>query len=96
MPFSTRPPERRMIEIDYLLGRRRYPNARELAERFEVHIRTIYRDIEYMRDQLRAPIDFDPEHNGYYYTEEGYALHAAKLTEGELLSVFLAGKVLDQ
>ena len=85
-----------MVELHYLLGRRRYPNARELAERFEVHIRTIYRDIEYMRDQMRAPIDFDPEHNGYYYTEEGYEFCAARLTEGELLSVFLAGKVLDQ
>jgi len=96
MPFSTRPPFRRIIEIDYLLGQKKYPSAPQLAERFEVDIRTVYRDIEYMRDQLGAPIGFDRKRNGYHYTEEGYILPILRLTEGELVAIFLAERVLAQ
>ena len=96
MPFSTRPPMGRMMDIDYLLGQRRYPNAPQLAERLEVTIRTVYRDIGYMRYRFQAPIEFDREHNGYFYTEEGYVLPIMRLTEGELVAIFLAEKVLAQ
>ncbi|MCD6169125.1 MAG: YafY family transcriptional regulator [Candidatus Latescibacteria bacterium] len=96
MSFSTHPPYRRMAEIDYLLAQRRYPNARKLAERFEVDVRTIYRDIDYMRDQMHAPIEFDRRRNGYYYTEEGFVLPVQRLTEGELVAIFLAERLLTQ
>lgn len=96
MPFSTRPPMGRIMEIDYLLGQRRYPNGPQLAERLEVNIRTVYRDIDYMRYRLQAPIGFDRTRNGYYYTEEGYVLPIVRLTEGELVAIFLAEKVVAQ
>ncbi len=94
MSLSTRPPMRRIIEIDYLLSQRKYPNAPELAREFEVNIRTIYRDIDYMRYQMDAPIDYSQERKGYFYSEEGYSLPIVKLTEGELIAIFLAEKVL--
>ena len=31
--------------------------------------RTIKRDIEFMKDRLNLPIEFDAKQNGYYYTE---------------------------
>lgn len=36
------------------------------------------RDLEFMRDRLNLPVEFDSAHNGYRYTEEGEVLsHAA-------------------
>lgn len=45
----------RICQIDRLLREKRYPNCPKLADRFEVHRRTVERDIEVMRDQLGAP-----------------------------------------
>ena len=44
--------------------------------------RTIRRDIDYMRDQLHAPIEFDSVQNGYYYTEPTFRLPFPQLTQG--------------
>lgn len=39
--------------------RSRYPNSRWLVDEFEVSQRTGLRDIEFMRDRLSAPLEFD-------------------------------------
>ena len=57
--IASRPPIRRFATIDNLIRAGKYPNARILSERMEVSQRTILRDIEYMRDQLGAPIEYD-------------------------------------
>ena len=40
----------RLYEIDRLIAAGRYPNCSHLAEHFEVHKRTVERDIERLRD----------------------------------------------
>jgi predicted DNA-binding transcriptional regulator YafY len=52
----------------------RYPNATNLTEQFEVSLATARRDIAYLRDRLLAPLEFDQVKNGFYYTEQGFAL----------------------
>jgi predicted DNA-binding transcriptional regulator YafY len=94
--YPTRPAMYRMKEIDDALKKETYPNSRVLAGRMEISPRTVQRDIEYMRDVLGAPIDYDAGKRGYFYTESGYSLPSAKLTEGELVSILVAGKVLNQ
>ncbi len=96
MTMKTRPPYRRMLEIDRLLRTNRYPNATTFSQRFEVSPRTVHRDIEYMRDQLKAPIEFDKKRNGYFYTEKNYSLPAVSLTQGDLFALCIATKVLRQ
>ena len=71
-------------------------NASILAEITEVNPRTIYRDIEYMRDMLGAPIEYDPAKKSFYYTEENYYLKAVPITEGELFSIALFDQFLEQ
>ncbi len=44
------------------------------------------RDIEFLRDQMGAPLAFNPIENGYEYTEEGFTLPDVKMTEGEVLA----------
>ncbi len=52
----------------------RFPNATTLVEQFEISIATARRDIAYLRDRLLAPIAFDQNQNGFYYTEDDFGL----------------------
>ena len=47
-----------------------YPNAMRLAERFNVSHRQAQRDVDFLRKQLGAPIAYDAEHKGFYYTTD--------------------------
>ena len=58
--------------------------------------RTIHRDIEYLRDQRSAPIEFDHDKNGYYYTEPSFRLPYFSVSEGECVALFLAERLLQQ
>lgn len=84
----------RIAKIDAAIRRREYPNCRKLAEEFEVSQRTILRDIEAMKDSLGAPLRYSKERNGYYYEGEEFSLPAVRLTEGEIISMFLGAEVL--
>ncbi len=47
-----------------------YPNAMRLAERFNISHRQAQRDVDYLKKQLGAPLEYSLEHKGYYYTEQ--------------------------
>src|SRR4051812_12157897 len=96
MILASRPPLARIMAIDRSVRTGALPNARTLARELEVSPRTIRRDITYLRDQLRAPIEFDPVRNGYYYTEPTFRLSYFQVTEGELMALLLAERVLRQ
>jgi proteasome accessory factor B len=92
----TRPPLDRVRRIHHEIARGRYPNARQLAQELEVNPKTIYRDLEFMRDRLELPLEFDPRRNGYYYTAPVTDLPAVSISEGELFALVLAEKALGQ
>lgn len=52
----------------------RYPNSKALSHQFEVSSATSRRDIAYMRDRLLAPLAFDQQKNGFYYTDQDFSL----------------------
>src|SRR4030095_10021636 len=56
----TRPPLERMMRIHQAVAEGKYPNATSLAAQIEVATKTIQRDIEFMRDRLPLPIEYDP------------------------------------
>ena len=70
------------------------PNCNELSRELEVCSRTVLRDIEFMRYDLGAPIEYDPARNGYVYTEPSWSLPNIRLTEGELLAMAVGEKVV--
>jgi len=86
----------RLLLIDKAIRSGKYPNAYKLAELAEVNHRTIQRDIEYMRDMYSAPLEYDPSHRGYYYTENNFFMKGVPLTEGELFSIALFDQLLSQ
>jgi predicted DNA-binding transcriptional regulator YafY len=95
MPFS-RPPLERMLRIHQAIQSGAYPNAVSLAGELEVSSKSIHRDIEFMRDRLGLPIEFDRGRLGYYYTEEVSAFPTLQITEGELFALLVAEKALQQ
>ena len=90
----------RLIYIDQMIaeGTRRdvLPNCRTLAEGYEVSQRTIQRDLDYMKWQLGAPIQYEPSKLGYRYTEPSYRLPALNISQNDLFAVCIGQKVLQQ
>lgn len=74
----------------------RFPNATTIAEHFEISSKTAQRTIEFMRSQLRMPMEYSAEDRGWYYTEPHFALPAIELTEGDLVAILLAEKLARQ
>ena len=71
---SERPAHRarrleRMLRIHQALQSGSYPNATTLARQLEVSTKSIHRDLEFMRDRLELPIEYDGSRFGYFYTE---------------------------
>ena len=62
----------------------------------EVSTKTVQRDLDFMRDRQNLPIDFDARRNGYYYTEPVESLPSIQVSEGEVVALFVAQKVLAQ
>ena len=99
----------RMDRIFFIIAeirRGKYPNCPGLAKEWARHIgserpfdrKTISRDIGWLRDFHRAPIEWSPSENGYYYTDKSWVMPSMRLNEGELLALLLArqmGKVYE-
>ncbi|MBN8248222.1 MAG: WYL domain-containing protein [Verrucomicrobia bacterium] len=93
---ATRPPLDRMMRIHTILQAGRYPNCTTLGQSLEVSTKTVQRDLEFMRDRLQLPLQFDPVQNGYHYTEDVESFPTLQITEGELFALMVAEKALQQ
>ena len=96
MKSAVRPALLRFAVIDDRLRRQSWPNASSLARELEVTPRTIHRDVEFLRDQLQAPIAFDQQKNGYFYSDSAFRLPYLSVSEGECVALFLAERLLQQ
>ena len=85
-----------MLRIHQAISSGKYPNASSLAAEIEVVTKTIQRDIEFMRERLELPIEYDSRRYGYHYTEEVSAFPTLQITEGELFALLVAEKALQQ
>ncbi|GHV69874.1 DeoR family transcriptional regulator [Spirochaetia bacterium] len=86
----------RILKIDDAIRANKYPNASTLAKELEVTQRTILRDLDYLRDMYRAPIEYDYTKRGFYYSEPNFFIKSVILTEGELFSIALFDQFLEQ
>jgi len=85
----------RIYFIDREIASGKYPNAPELAKKYETSLSSINRDIAYMRDMMSAPIEYDFFKKGFYYTEKTFRLPAAYATIDDLLALGMAKNLLD-
>jgi predicted DNA-binding transcriptional regulator YafY len=93
---TTRPPLERMNFIHEQLEAGKLPNCSSIAKVFEVASKTIQRDIDFMRDRLGYPIEWDAERRGYYYTGPVEHMPLATISEGELVAMLVAQKAVEQ
>ena len=63
-----RPPLQRVMRIHDAIQNGRYPNCVAMAVELEVSHKTAKRDVEFMRDRVNLPIDFDPHRKRYALT----------------------------
>jgi len=92
----ARPPLERMLRIHQAIQSGTFPNASHLAAELEVSSKSIHRDLEFMRDRLQLPLEFDRRRLGYCYTEEVKSFPTVQITEGELFALIVAEKALQQ
>ncbi|MFZ5806183.1 MAG: helix-turn-helix transcriptional regulator [Verrucomicrobiota bacterium] len=92
--LKSRPPLSRMLAIHGLLQNEKYPNRNHLAQELETSSKTIQRDIDFMRDRLNLPIEYDERKYGYYYTQPVQNFPTIQVTESELMALFVAQKAL--
>jgi predicted DNA-binding transcriptional regulator YafY len=94
----------RLMQLDRRIRSGDYPNcssfARELAEltgmKQPYDRKTIQRDIDFLRDQMRAPVEYDQTRKGYFYRDRTWSFPMLDLTEGELLQLLLAEQMARQ
>lgn len=86
----------RLIELDRKIRGGGYPNCLTFAEEWGVSQKTVQRDIDFLRDQCRAPIAYDRDRKGFFLEDKSWWLPSVALSEGELLAVLLASRVADQ
>lgn len=83
----------RIIAIFIHLQSRRTVRAQDLADRFEVSLRTIYRDIKSLE---QAGIPIYSEAGTGYELMEGYKLPPVMFSQEEALSFIAAEKLMDR
>lgn len=84
----------RFVWFDNQVRARKYPNATSLAEKFEISSKTAQRDIDFMRDRLRCPLNYDPGRKGYRYDDQTFSLPMVYLSSEELSALLIARKML--
>lgn len=81
----------RLLAITVMLLNRRHVTAKELAERFEVSVRTIYRDVETLNG-AGVPVISSQGHAGGLAIPDNYKLSRQLLTFEDMLSLLTALK----
>ena len=92
----SRPPLERMMHFHNLIKEEAFPNCTRFAKEFDVTIRTVMRDLDFMRDRLHLPIDFDSKRNGFYYTEPVDHFPQLPFSEAEIFALLVAHKAVSQ
>ena len=92
--FKDRPLWRRLQTIHHEIKEGRHPNTSSLSKQLAVSSKTVQRDIDYLRDELDAPIEFVRDENGYAYSRDDYVLPFLPVDGQDLFSIGVAAQVL--
>lgn len=84
----------RLREICMAIQMGSYPNKIDLSKKIERHPRTIQRDLDALRIRFDAPLKFDRRKNGFYFTDPDWRMPSIKLSQGEVISFFIADRIL--
>ena len=87
-----------IMDIDRSIRNGEYPNANKLNKILGTNFSrsTFVRYIKTLRYDYDAPVEFDYQKNGYYYTDNTFFIQQVMLQEGELLSLSTILPMLEQ
>ena len=87
-----------IFQIDKDIRNGDYPNANKLNKEhgWNLSRSTLGRYINVLRDDYGAPVEFDFQKNGYYYTDKTFFIQQVMLKEGELLTLSTILPLLEQ
>jgi len=80
--------------FDVQVRAKRFPNAATLAKQFEISSKTAQRSIDFMRDRIGAPLEYDPRRKGYCYSDDSFSLPSFQVSQEEVVSILLARNLL--
>jgi len=90
----------RVYKIEMLIRNRGHVSFQALLDELEVSPATVKRDLDYLKDQLGAPIEYDRFLNGYRFGEEyrgqKHELPGLWFSERELYSLLMANQLLSE
>ena len=90
----------RVYKIEMLIRNRGHVSFHDLLGELEVSPATLKRDLDYLRDQLGAPIEYDRDLNGYRfgqgYRGQKHELPGLWFSERELYSLLMAHQLLSE
>lgn len=84
------------MQIDELIRSGTYPNCSTIMKKFEISRSTANRDIDFLRCRYNAPLEYDQQKNGFYYTDPTFFVKSVMLSEGELFTIATMMPLLDQ
>jgi len=77
----------RLYWIDGQIRARRYPNADAVSAHFGVSRRTAFADRDHLLTGLEAPLKYDRQHGGWFYTDLTFVLPFLALSEPEAVAL---------
>lgn len=83
----------RLTSILIQLQTKKIVRAEEIATRFEISLRTVYRDVKSL---MEAGVPIGSEAGKGYFIVDGYHLPPVMFTQDEASSMLLAGKLVDK
>jgi predicted DNA-binding transcriptional regulator YafY len=83
----------RLTAILIHLQTKRVVKAEEISDRFEISLRTVYRDVKAL---MEAGVPIGSEAGKGYFIVDGYHLPPVMFTQDEASSMLLAGKLVDK
>ena len=86
----------RLLEIDARLRDGKHPSHAQLGKELGVSARTIQRDMDYLRDTIGAPLEYDAKQKGWYYTEETFFLPSVLASAQDLQALLLIRQAIGQ
>ena len=97
-PRRTMTKTARVYKIEMLIRNRGHVSFQKLLDELEVSPATLKRDLDYLKDQLGAPIEYDRYLNGYKFGQEyrgqKHELPGLWFSERELYSLLMAHQLL--
>ncbi len=91
---GTRRPLERVLRIHEMISRGSFPNCSVIARELEVNRKTIQRDLNFMREELDLPLEYDETRHGYHYTRAVADFPFLKTSSEDLVALILARNAL--